>query len=101
MSQIVKLFMNGRSQAVRLPAAYRFKEDEVYIRRTTVLPWDREAAQHYGALRAEMKKRGAALAPVDKLIAAHARSRNAILVSIDAAFQRAPDLQVENWMTPV
>ncbi len=28
-----KLFMNGRSQAVRLPAQYRFEGDEVYIRR--------------------------------------------------------------------
>jgi antitoxin VapB len=28
-----KLFPNGRSQAVRLPATYRFEGDEVYIRR--------------------------------------------------------------------
>ena len=27
-----KLFMNGRSQAVRLPANFRFDCDEVYIR---------------------------------------------------------------------
>ena len=28
-----KLFTNGRSQAVRLPAAFRFQGSEVYIRR--------------------------------------------------------------------
>jgi antitoxin VapB len=28
-----KVFMSGRSQAVRIPAAYRFDSDEVYIRR--------------------------------------------------------------------
>jgi antitoxin VapB len=28
-----KLFPNGRSQAVRLPAAFRFEGEEVYIRR--------------------------------------------------------------------
>lgn len=28
-----KVFMTGRSQAVRIPAQYRFKTDEVYIRR--------------------------------------------------------------------
>jgi len=28
-----KLFRNGRSQAVRLPAEYRFEGNEVYIRR--------------------------------------------------------------------
>jgi len=32
MSHIAKLFINGRSQAVRLPAAYRFAEKEVFIR---------------------------------------------------------------------
>ncbi len=33
MSHIAKLFKNGRSQAVRLPAEFRFAENEVYIRR--------------------------------------------------------------------
>lgn len=32
MSQVAKLFTNGRSQAVRLPAAYRFDGKEVFIR---------------------------------------------------------------------
>ncbi|WP_332775923.1 antitoxin [Polaromonas sp.] len=32
MDQVAKLFTNGRSQAVRLPAAYRFDTKEVYIR---------------------------------------------------------------------
>lgn len=32
MSQIAKLFTNGRSQAVRLPAAYRFDSKEVFVR---------------------------------------------------------------------
>ena len=31
MRQKAKLFMNGRSQAVRLPASFRFDCDEVYI----------------------------------------------------------------------
>ncbi len=35
MSQIAKLFTNGRSQAVRLPAAYRFDTKEVFIRLDT------------------------------------------------------------------
>ena len=33
MRQVAKLFKNGRSQAVRLPAAFRFDCDEVYIRK--------------------------------------------------------------------
>jgi len=33
MRHSAKLFMNGRSQAVRLPVDYRFDCDEVYIRK--------------------------------------------------------------------
>jgi len=33
MTHRAKLFMNGRSQAVRLPAIYRFDCEEVYIHR--------------------------------------------------------------------
>jgi antitoxin VapB len=32
MSRTAKLFRNGRSQAVRLPAEFRFEAHEVYIR---------------------------------------------------------------------
>jgi len=33
MARTAKLFMNGRSQAVRLPAEFRFEGDEVLIRK--------------------------------------------------------------------
>lgn len=33
MDQVAKLFMNGRSQAVRLPKEFRFECDEVFIRK--------------------------------------------------------------------
>ena len=33
MSRTAKLFLNGRSQAVRLPSEYRFEGSEVYVRR--------------------------------------------------------------------
>ena len=37
VNKTAKLFMNGGSQAVRLPAEFRFNEsDEVYIRRDAV-----------------------------------------------------------------
>ncbi|MEI6458353.1 MAG: hypothetical protein WCP04_05430 [Pseudomonadota bacterium] len=36
MPQIAKLFWNGRSQAVRLPAQFRFAGDAVYVRRDPV-----------------------------------------------------------------
>jgi len=83
------------------PSATRLhKTVSEFIRRTTVLAWDRGVALHYGLLRAEMNKQGKPLAPLDMLIAAHARSIKAILVSSDSAFQMVPDLQVEDWMIP-
>lgn len=36
MLQTAKIFNNGRSQAVRLPAAFRFEGKEVFIRRDDV-----------------------------------------------------------------
>lgn len=33
MGHIAKIFQTGRSQAVRLPAAFRFDTREVYVRR--------------------------------------------------------------------
>ncbi len=33
MSDVAKIFINGRSQAVRLPLAYRFDTKEVFIRK--------------------------------------------------------------------
>ena len=45
--EIAKLFVNGRSQAVRLPKAYRFEGKEVYIKKTPegvlLIPKDRSA----------------------------------------------------------
>ena len=35
-NKTAKLFRNGRSQAVRLPAEFRFDGEEVYIRRDAV-----------------------------------------------------------------
>jgi antitoxin VapB len=41
--ETAKLFMNGRSQAVRLPIGFRFEGDEVFIKRVgnavVLLPW--------------------------------------------------------------
>lgn len=40
-----KLFLNGRSQAVRLPKSYRFEGNEVYIKKVSggvlILPKDK------------------------------------------------------------
>ena len=33
--ETAKIFINGRSQAVRLPKAYRFEGNEVYVKKTS------------------------------------------------------------------
>lgn len=67
--------------------------------RLDVVPWDEEAAEHYGAIRAALEKRGTPLGAMDMLIAAHARSRGATLVSNDVRhFDRVEGLLVANWV---
>ena len=63
-----------------------------------VVAYDEAAASHYGQLRAELERLSATLGANDLFIAAHARSLGLILVTDDAAFDRAPGLRVENWL---
>lgn len=64
-----------------------------------VFPLDENAAIHYAAIRTFLEQGGTPLAANDLLIAAHALSLNATLVSADAAFSRVPGLRLENWLT--
>lgn len=68
-----------------------------FLRRVDVLDWDSSAAEHYGTLRAGMQGQGKVLAPLDMLIAAHAISVGAVLVSNDQAFRQLAALQIEDW----
>lgn len=63
-----------------------------------VLDWPQDAAKDYAEIRADLKKRGAQLGAADLMIAAHARSMGAIVVTNNAKdFERVKGLQVENW----
>ncbi len=68
-----------------------------FLCRIDVLSWDRDAARRYGLCRAQMERSGRALAPLDLMIAAHAQSVGAVLVSNDHAFRHVPALTVEDW----
>ena len=82
----------------RLPEAHKLNEMvENFIRGVNVLPFDRAAADSYGALRAQMQRIGKTLTSLDMLIAAHALSLGATLVTSDAAFRHVPGLIVEDW----
>ena len=67
------------------------------LRRVTVLPWDRTAADSYGTVRATMERQGKILAPLDLLIATQALSVSATLVTNDRAFAQVSGLHIEDW----
>jgi tRNA(fMet)-specific endonuclease VapC len=68
-----------------------------FLKRVDVLPWDTATAERYGPPRADLERFGQILAPFDLLIAAHAVSTGAVLVTNDGAFGQVPDLTVEDW----
>lgn len=69
-----------------------------FLRRLTVLDWSRAAAQHYADIRAKLESAGTPIGNMDLLIAAHARSASAVLVTNNQKhFLRVPGLKVENW----
>lgn len=78
------------------------EEDLEHLRRDLdVAPFDQEAAAHYGEIRQELSRRGELIGPLDLLIAAHARSLDATLVTNnEREFRRVPGLRIENWLRP-
>ena len=78
----------------------RWRQLEIFTQRLLIEPWDENAARHYGSIRAQLKKEGTPIGNNDLLIAAHARSINAVLVTNNVReFNRVPNLTVENWVS--
>lgn len=64
----------------------------------SVLPFDPAASAEYGEIRAYLQRQGTPIGPLDMLIAGHARSEGAVLVTNNVReFERVPGLAVENW----
>ena len=60
--------------------------------------FDIEDAREAGEIRALLEARGQPIGPCDTLIAAQARRRGAVLVTLNTReFERAPGLRVEDW----
>jgi tRNA(fMet)-specific endonuclease VapC len=75
---------------------------EWFLSSIVVLPWGREEAQVYGALRAKLEASGKVLENMDMQIAAHAVARGAVLVTNDKAFAQLDELRSSvNWATDV
>ena len=70
----------------------------MFLSNIEVLPFDINAANEYGHVRAELEAKGTPIGPLDTQIAAHARSLRLILVTNNTKeFNRVSQLQVEDW----
>lgn len=71
---------------------------EGFLAPLEVVPFDEDAVWVYGALRADLESRGQPIGALDTMIAAHALSMNALLVTNNTReFERIPGLKLENW----
>jgi len=66
-----------RFGAARLPQAARLHSNlqtmiEDFFLRVAILPWDSDAAQQYGQLRATLEREGQPMGNLDVMIGAHA-----------------------------
>ncbi len=62
------------------------------------LPFDDQAADHYGQIRASLEQQGQKIGPNDLMIAAIARTHGLTVVTRNTReFQRVPGVAVEPW----
>jgi tRNA(fMet)-specific endonuclease VapC len=84
--------------AKRAPGVARVAALNVLFEKLQILPWGSDEAIIYGDLRAKLERAGKVLGNLDMLIAAHAISANAILVTRDKTFSQVEDMRPPvNW----
>lgn len=72
---------------------------EAFLLPLQIVEYDADAAMVYGNIRAALEKQGKTIGPLDMLIAAHALSRQLVLVTNnEKEFRRVDQLKVENWL---
>jgi tRNA(fMet)-specific endonuclease VapC len=75
------------------------RDVEDFASRLLVLDWTDATARAYGDLRVHSEKAGTPIGAMDLMIAAHALSLDATLVSNNTRhFERVPQLRLENWV---
>ena len=73
---------------------------EQFILPLDLADFDQKAARAYGQIRASLEHTGVVIGSMDMLIAAHAISLNAILVTNNTReFQRVRGLVIEDWIS--
>ncbi len=72
---------------------------ELFLQSVTVIPYDHKAAKAYGLIREYLERTRQPIGALDTLIAAHAVSLAATLITNnEREFSRVQDLKLENWV---
>jgi tRNA(fMet)-specific endonuclease VapC len=72
---------------------------EMFLAPLTILPFDEAAIWVYGDLRADLQRRGTPIGSLETMIAAHALSQKAQLVTNNLReFSKVPGLMLDNWV---
>lgn len=75
---------------------------ENFVRHLGILDWNRAAAERYAELRTHLEAAGTPIGAMDMMIAAHALSLDAVVVTNNERhFCRVPGLVVENWLAEI
>jgi tRNA(fMet)-specific endonuclease VapC len=71
----------------------------LFTSKIEVLPYTEKCAYFYGELRKKLKSAGCLIGGNDLLLASHALSEDAMLITNNIKeFQRVPDLKVKSWL---
>lgn len=82
--------------------AFRRKELARFLAPLGMVDFDGAAAEHSANIRADLERRGQKIGGIDFLIAGHARSLGAILVTGNLReFSRVDGLRCEDWAAPL
>lgn len=80
-------------------SAQLLRRVEEFLSAVPVLPFDVPADREYGGIRAELEAAGRPIGSNDLLIAAHAHTLGATVVTANVReFQRIRGLSVQNWL---
>ena len=96
ISSIVLAELNDRAENSQRVTDNLLRIEKFVARLQSVLDFDTAAAADFGRIKTALRK--APIGPFDTLIAAHARSRDLIVVTGNVSeFGRVPGLVVEDW----